>query len=129
MDMTIDDLIEEMFSWQRNIPPIPDEFDLESQVKEFIENYNHIYYCEVIIHPSGYIEEARPSHLETLIRATKLERQAVYDLMPITAMPLDWLVEYTGCVAVWYNFQKLPPSMTDEQQYSLKALFEGKKIV
>ena len=63
---------------------------LVQRTKEFIENYHHINYCEVIIHPDGTIEEARPSHLESLIRYMNLPREVIYELMPISDSPISW---------------------------------------
>ena len=102
---------------------------LVQRTKEFIENYHHINYCEVIIHPDGTIEEARPSHLESLIRYMNLPREVIYELMPISDSPISWLVRKTECVAVWYEHQLLPfEEITKAQQYVLKELSNANKI-
>lgn len=102
---------------------------LVQRTKEFIENYHHINYCEVIIHPDGTIEEARPSHFESLIRYMNLPREVIYELMPISDSPISWLVRKTECVAVWYKHQLLPfKEITKAQRYVLKELANANKI-
>lgn len=102
---------------------------LVQRTKEFIENYHHINYCEVIIHPDGTIEEARPSHTESLMRYMALPREVIYELMPISDSPISWLVRKTECVAVWYEHQLLPfEEITKAQQYVLKELASANKI-
>ena len=102
---------------------------LVQRTKEFIENYHHINYCEVIIHPDGTIEEARPSHLESLIRYMNLPREVINEMMPISDSPISWLVRKTECVAVWYEHQLLPfKGITKSQGYVLKELSNANKI-
>ena len=102
---------------------------LVQRTKEFIANYHHINYCEIIIHPDGTIEEARPSHIESLIRYIGLPREVIYELMPISDSPISWLVRKTECVAVWYEHQLLPfEEITKAQQYVLKELSNANKI-
>ena len=102
---------------------------LVQRTKEFIENYHHINYCEVIIHPDGTIEGARPSHFESLIRYIGLPREVIDEMMPISDSPISWLVRKTECVAVWYEHQLLPfEEITKAQQYVLKELSNANKI-
>ena len=102
---------------------------LVQRTKEFIENYHHINYCEIIIHPDGTIEEARPSHIESLSRYIGLPREVINEMMPISDSPISWLVRKTECVAVWYEHQLLPfEEITKAQQYVLKELSNANKI-
>ena len=102
---------------------------LVQRTKEFIENYHHINYCEIIIHPDGTIEEARPSHIESLIRYIGLPREVINEMMPISDSPISWLVRKTECVAVWYKHQLLPfKEITKAQRYVLKELANANKI-
>ena len=102
---------------------------LVQRTKEFIENYHHINYCEIIIHPDGTIEEARPSHIESLIRYIGLPREVINEMMPISDSPISWLVRKTECVAVWYEHQLLPfKGITKSQGYVLKELASSNKI-
>ena len=102
---------------------------LVQRTKEFIENYHHINYCEVIIHPDGTIEEARPSHIESLIRYIGLPREVIEEMMSISDSPISWLVRKTECVAVWYEHQLLPfKEITKAQRYVLKELANANKI-
>lgn len=102
---------------------------LVQRTKEFIENYNHINYCEVIIYPDGTIEEARPSHTESLMRYMALPRDIIYEMIPISDSPISWLVRKSECVAVWYEHQLLPfEGITKAQGYVLKELATANKI-
>lgn len=79
------------------------------------------YDTEVVILPNGKIEYAMPSHTEKLISLTGLHRDVIYDLMPVTASPIHWLVDFTGCISVW-NHGHLGMPKSKEQQTSLKLL-------
>lgn len=94
-------------------------------VKEFIEQHDYISYCEAIIHPSGDIEYATPSHIYKLIEITEESRDELNKKMPMRAGPLEWLVEYTGCAVLWYNYFIFPVNYTDEQMKSLKMLMSN----
>ena len=95
-------------------------------VLDYIKQHNHINYCEALIYPDGTIEDARPSHTEALIRATHENRDIICEKMPISASPAQWLVDYTGCVAVWYDFAYLPESLNDSQIQTIMELVEAK---
>lgn len=75
-------------------------------VKDYIEQHNSIHYCEAIIYPNGDIENAIPSHIYKLISITGKSKKEINKLMPINASPLEWLLGYTNCISVWYNFFK-----------------------
>lgn len=90
--------------------------------EEFIKNHTMINYCEAIIMPDGSIIYARPSHVETLIKLTKKPRTEINKLMPMRAAPINWLVEYTGCACVWFDYCIMPYKYTDAQIAAIQAL-------
>lgn len=91
----------------------------------FIENHNYINYCEAIIHRDGEVEYAIPSHIEKLIKITGEYREIIYEKMPVTASPILWLVEYTGCIAVYTDFYYKPEKCTIKQALSLMKLIKN----
>ena len=91
-------------------------------VKDYIIQHNDIYYCEAIIYPDGTIEDARPSHIEALLKATNEDREIINEKMPIEASPAAWLVDYTGCIAIWYNDALLPESFNAKQASTISKL-------
>lgn len=103
--------------------------NLEQATKEFIENYPHIYYCEVVIKPNGEIVEAIPSHQECLIRLFGVPREELREMIPFSDSPIAWLIRKTECVSVWYASQMLPfEEITKEQEYVLNELEKHGKI-
>lgn len=84
--------------------------------------YHHVNYCEIIIHPNGDISYCVPSHQERLIKECGIEREKLYDLIPIDCDVLDWLIDKTGCAAIWFEFGFLPAKYTQEQLNSLNKL-------
>lgn len=93
-------------------------FDIEKHKQTFIN------YFEAIILPSGEVVYAVPSHIEKLIQITGESREVIYDKMPITASPIHWLLDYTGCVSLWSAFHLGEPT-TAEQQKTLQSLIEA----
>lgn len=95
----------------------------------FIKQHKYINYCEVIIDKDGMIEYVRPNHIQTLIRATNLPEDLIWAMMPIDASPIVWLVDFTGCVAIWYNMIYAPKQgLTTEQERAIRLLIEAKII-
>lgn len=90
-------------------------------VEEYIKQHDEINYCEAIIYPDGTIEDAIPSHLEKLKKITNLPRKVLNKMMPCSASPIDWLLGYTKCVAVWWALFKYD-SMTPEQLNTIQEL-------
>lgn len=84
--------------------------------------YHHVNYCEIIIHPNGDISYCVPSHQERLIKECGIEREKLYDLIPIDCDVLDWLIDKTDCAAIWFEFGFLPNDYTEEQTDSLIQL-------
>lgn len=77
-------------------------------IDKFIKEHKHLYYCEAIIYPNGDITYAVPSHQEALISITGKDRSYLMDIMPISAAPTQWLIDYTGCISVWYEGFMMP---------------------
>ena len=96
----------------------------------FIKNHNHICYCEAVLYPDGTITYVKPSHTETLIRATKMTHAEVYAEMPTTEHSLYWLLDKTRCIAIWYNDYALPRNkkITLAQKIALKKLSESNVV-
>lgn len=101
--------------------------DNKLEVEDFIKQHNHIQYCEAILYPDGTISYVKPSHTETLIRATGMTHKEVYEEMPITANVMSWLLDKTRCVAIYYDGYVEPPNkkITLAQKIALKKLTES----
>ena len=101
--------------------------DNKLEVEDFIKQHNHIQYCEAILYPDGTISYVKPSHTETLIRATGMTHKEVYEEMPITAHVISWLLDKTRCVAIYYDGYIEPPNkkITLAQKIALKKLTES----
>lgn len=93
-------------------------------IDEFIKQHKHTNYCEAIILPNGDIDYATPSHIYKLISLTGKSKDEIDSIMPRTASPLEWLVSYTNCVAVWYDFFRFN-SLTEKQKCSLHKLVKS----
>lgn len=91
-------------------------------VLDFIKQHTHINYCEAVIYPNGEIEYSIPSHEQKLIAISNKSIDELRELMPIEANPIAWLVDYTKCVAVYYDYAFIPDDFTDEQKYALRKL-------
>ena len=101
--------------------------DNKLEIEDFIKQHNHIQYCEAILYPDGTISYVKPSHTETLIRATGMTHKEVYEEMPITANVMSWLLDKTRCVAIYYDGYIEPPNkkITLAQKIALKKLTES----
>lgn len=101
--------------------------DNKLEVEDFIKQHNHIQYCEAILYPDGTISYVKPSHTETLIRATGMTHKEIYEEMPITANVMSWLLDKTRCVAIYYDGYIEPPNkkITLAQKIALKKLTES----
>ena len=101
--------------------------DNKLEVEDFIKQHNHVQYCEAILYPDGTISYVKPSHTETLIRATGMTHKEVYEEMPITANIMSWLLDKTRCVSIYYDGYIVPPNkkITLAQKIALKKLTES----
>ena len=98
--------------------------DEKLHIDDFIKNHKHINSCEAVIYRDGTIAYVTPSHTETLIRATGLTHSQIYNEMPIWENALQWLINKSGCIAVWYGDYIVPKNrkLTLEQHITLKKL-------
>lgn len=98
--------------------------DNKLDIDTFIKQHNHIRYCEAIIYPDGKIAYVNPSHVETLIRYTGIDRETIYNKMDIFDAPIVWLLNKTRCVAIWYDSYLVPTDkkITLAQKITLKKL-------
>ena len=94
-------------------------------VIDFINQHHHINYCEAIIFPNGDIEYATPSHIEALLKIINEPRVDIQKKMPMDASPINWLVDYTNCVALWYDFALLPEQYNSNQEKSIYELIKS----
>ena len=122
--MNAEDVLEQYMKWATKA-----YVDEKKDVHTFIKEHNHICYTEAIIYPDGTIAYARPSHQETLIRATGKTRKELMQIIPIEDDVIEWLVNYTGCVCVWYNSIIKPNETTKEQDYTIGELIRSKLII
>ena len=101
--------------------------DNKLEVEDFIKQHTHYYYCEAILYPDGTISYVKPSHTETLIRATGMTHKEVYEEMPVTTNVMSWLLDKTRCVAIYYDGYVEPPNkkITLAQKIALKKLTES----
>lgn len=90
-------------------------------IDNYIKNHDAVNYCEAIVFPNGDIEDAIPGHTYKLMSITNKSYDEINKLMPESAAPLDWLLGYTECIAIWYDFFRYD-SITDAQLESLKKL-------
>ncbi len=94
-------------------------------INDYIINHKEHCYCEAVIYPNGDIEDAHPSHTYKLVEITGKEMDEINEMMPLNAGPVYWLVDYTGCVSVWYEFGLLPENVTDMQRESIEKLINN----
>jgi len=78
------------------------DFDIQKHMSTFIN------YLEVIVHPSGKVEYAVPSHQEKLVNIMMQKHKCSHDDVFYKLCPKekwvdfgDWLMEETGCLMVW----------------------------
>ena len=94
------------------------------------ENFTN--YLEVIIFKDGHIEYAVPSHQMKLVdiycKENNITRDELYNIIPITQSPNDWITYNLGLIQVWYNFIRRPIDITKEQEETLKRLIQEECI-
>lgn len=81
--------------------------------------------CECIIYPDGNVEEPLPSHINKLIEISGRESAWLHEQMSKGMEPLFWLVEFTGCLAVWQTRVVSPSNPTQAQLDALYDLRSG----
>ena len=103
---------------------------IKMNVEQFIKQHEYINYCEAIIDKEGMIQYVRPNHVQTLIRETNLPEDLIWAMMPIEAAPIDWLVNFTGCVSVWFDLLYKPKDgITPAQETAIQKLIEAEIIL
>jgi hypothetical protein len=99
---------------------------MRQKVEDFISSHSRTNYCEAIVYKDGTIKYAEPCHIDALIRVTGEDKDIINEKMPTTAAPIYWLINYTGCIAVWTNFFISGENMTREQAHTIDELIKHK---
>lgn len=92
------------------------------KIDDFIENHSFINYCEAIIFPDGDISYACPSHQNAILNFLNMSVEEAMDIIPMCASPIHWLVDKSGCIAVWTNGYIKP---TGEELYYRDEIEKG----
>lgn len=105
-------------------------FEIDRHMKDFPKHCT-----ELIIHESGEVEYAIPSHTKKLeeIAMKELNLHRYEDLVKLYIDDdnyMDWLLDITKCVSVWYLFCKYK-SINRKQisilrSFKLKGIYKGK---
>ena len=100
---------------------------------EFIQQHNHICYCEAIIYPNGDIEYAVPSHQKKLINIYQKvygfsSEEEAWNSISVYEYSLPWICNKVKCVSVWYNNVIIPSHITKKQIETLLKLNDCKII-
>ena len=90
-------------------------------VEDFIKQHTYTNYCEAIMLPNGDIHYAVCGHTNDLISVSGKSKKEMDKMMPYSASPLHWLVCYTKCISIWYNFF-IYNTITDEQRNAIQSL-------
>lgn len=93
-------------------------------IKDFIDQHDHINYCEAIIAPDGNIEYAYPSHEQYLITKSNKTIDQLKKIIPFYANYMHWLLGYTGCICVWYDRLLSPINYTTAQVNTIRQLIK-----
>lgn len=93
---------------------------------------NFMDYLEVVILKDGTIEYAVPSHQQKLIdlycENHGINNSELWNMIPITESPVDWIIYNEGIISVWYSFILRPKTITEEQENALEKLVMEKCI-
>ncbi len=97
------------------------------KVIEFIHNHqkDETDECECIIRPDGEVDEPLPSHINRLIELAGRDSSWLHAQMGKGMEPLLWLVEFTGCMAVWRTRVVVPSKPAQAQLDVLEELQNG----
>lgn len=90
-------------------------------IDEYIKFHTEIRYCEAIILRDGKIIDAVPSHINEIVELSDKGYNEINSIMPSCASPIEWLVNYTGLVALWYDSFKFS-NITKRQLTSIRRL-------
>lgn len=96
---------------------------MEASLDDLLKSGDVTYDFEAIIYPDGTIGYARPSHIEAMMKYTRIPRRKIeFEYMPIFASPIIWLTGFTGCIPVWETGFYWTYNMTDEQKEMISNL-------
>lgn len=95
---------------------------MQSVVKYIEEHKDDYEYTEAIIAPNGQIQYAKIGHQNELAKIANVPYNTLWDMVPLNANAISWLVEYTGYISVWPDFAYLPLVYTKEQIQTLSVL-------
>lgn len=90
-------------------------------VQEYIKQHKHKNYCECIIYPNGDLEDAKYGHQNKIMEASGKSKEELNKMIPRIAAPSLYLVGYTKCILVSYDFF-IFDSITEEQRNSIQEL-------
>lgn len=85
---------------------------------------------ELVLDREGFLYKLKPAHIYTLMSIIGYKTQdEAYEEIPIDANVIHWLIEKSGCIAIWSNMYINPSyGITEKQKESIKKLYEGKYI-
>lgn len=86
---------------------------------------------EFILSPNGDMAYATPSHTYALMSQLKIGCvdcvKDIYNDIPLDADVFQWLMDKTGCVAIWKSFYRMPSfGLTDMQRLVIEELSKSK---
>lgn len=105
--------------------PIPEK------PEDIIKDKEYFYYgfSEVIVGKKGEVYKLTPSHVYTLMYLAGYRTQEeAYDEIPVWEDVVLYLVEKSGCIAVWKDFCYEPSKITKEQRETIDFLFKEKIV-
>lgn len=97
-------------------------------VDTFIKKHTHICYCEAIVNREGLICYVKPNHIQTIIRLLGKTEEEIYKEMPVSETPIEWLVNRSGFIAVWYEGCIMPKDVSEAQKNTLDKLISNNII-
>ena len=114
-----------------------DEKRIFLDIDEYIAQHKHVQYCELFIHADGTVETLRSSHTNDLIYflygvdlrfASEEEYYEVYKKIPPDVDILEWLINQTNMVGIYYSQAIVPRNVTPIQMSSIEKLIESKIV-
>lgn len=103
-------------------------FDLQEHLNKYTN------YLEAVIFEDGHIEYAVPSHQEKLVSiACKIENKSREEIVDETPPEyyfdwLNYLINKTKCVSVWFDFIITPKQISDAQNQTIIELIAAGAI-
>jgi flagellar biosynthesis GTPase FlhF len=99
------------------------------KVEDYIKQHKHVNYCEALIFPNGDIIDARPSHVEALIKEVthdySLSREQLAEMMPNNASPLHWIIDRYNYGCIWYNSAIVSVDYTEAILNTIQKLIDA----